>query len=46
MAGKETLPGILKQISSIRGGLQKLEARVNERLTEGVDGNADTKLDP
>ncbi len=46
MAGRDTLPGILKQIQSIRSGLDKLEARVNDRSSEGVDGNADTKLDP
>lgn len=46
MAGAETLPGIVKQISSIRGGLQKLEARANERLAEGVEGTPDTKRDP
>ena len=45
MAGRETLPGILKQISSIRVGLQRLEVRVNERLNEGVDGNSVTKPD-
>lgn len=46
MAGRETLPGVIKQIHSIRSGLDRLEVRVKDRLSEGVDGNADTKPDP
>ena len=43
MAGRETLPGILKQIHSIRNGLDKLEARVNERLKDDEESNADAE---
>ena len=46
MAGRETLPGILKQIQSIRSGLQKLEAGVKDRLKKGHDGSVNMGLDP
>ena len=46
MAGRETLPGILKQIHSIRSVLGKLEARVNERLKDDEEGNAGAEHNP
>ncbi len=45
-AGKGTLPGILKQIHSIRSGLDKLEARVNKRLKDDLVGDASAEHIP
>ena len=39
-AGRETLSGILKQVQSIRSGLDKIEARVEKRLRDHAKEDA------
>ena len=41
LAGKETLPAILKQIASIRTGLHKIETRAKERLDKDEQMESD-----
>ena len=41
LASRDSLPGILKQIQSIRGGLDKIEAQVSKRLQDQAEGDED-----